>query len=302
MPSVSNMSLGGGGISNLNMQPVPSNSDCGIKDVWASNLKEEFRTIRQIISKYNYVAMDTEFPGIVAKPFGVFSSNADFQFVGLKLNVDILKMIQLGLSFFDENGKPPPGYSTWQFNFKFDLNGDMYAVDSIELLQNSGIQFKRHSEDGINPFEFAELLISSGLVLMEEVTWVSFHSNYDFGYLLRMLTNNALPPQETAFFEFLKMYFPRIYDVKYLMKSCKNLKGGLQEVAEQLDIQRVGPQHQAGSDSLLTGMVFFKMREMFFEDNIDDNKYCGHIYGLGTSFVVNGNSNFDNGENSTTLT
>lgn len=29
---------------------------------------------------------------------------------------------------------------------------------------------------------------------------------------------------------------------------------------------------------------------MFFEDKIDDAKYCGHLYGLGTSFVVNGNS------------
>lgn len=46
------------------------------------------------------------------------------------------------------------------------------------------------------------------------------------------------------------------------MKSCKNLKGGLQEVAEQLDLERIGPQHQAGSDSLLTGMAFFKMREV----------------------------------------
>ena len=27
------------------------------------------------------------------------------------------------------------------------------------------------------------------------------------------------------------------------------------------------------------------MREMFFEDNIDDLKYCGHLYGLGTAFV-----------------
>lgn len=52
--------------------------------------------------------------------------------------------------------------------------------------------------------------------------------------------------------------------LQYLMKSCKNLKGGLQEVAEQLDLKRVGPQHQAGSDSLLTGMVFFKMREVKF--------------------------------------
>ena len=57
------------------------------------------------------------------------------------------------------------------------------------------------------------------------------------------------------------------------MKSCKNLKGGLQEVADQLELMRIGPQHQAGSDSLLTGMAFFKMREVcwfwsFFRLNI----------------------------------
>lgn len=46
------------------------------------------------------------------------------------------------------------------------------------------------------------------------------------------------------------------------MKSCKFLKGGLQEVADQLELLRIGPQHQAGSDSLLTGMAFFKMKEV----------------------------------------
>jgi hypothetical protein len=33
------------------------------------------------------------------------------------------------------------------------------------------------------------------------------------------------------------------------------------------------------------------MKEMFFEDDIDDSKYCGHLYGLGTNFVVGTNSN-----------
>lgn len=157
----------------------------------------------------------------------------------------------------------------------------MYAQDSIDLLQNSGIQFKKHEEEGIDPIDFAELLMTSGIVLMDNIKWLSFHSGYDFGYLMKVLTDQNLPADESEFFELLRIYFPTIYDVKYLMKSCKNLKGefigfiieeylcndkivlgGLQEVAEQLDIRRIGPQHQAGSDSLLTGMAFFKMREV----------------------------------------
>ena len=72
--------------------------------------------------------------------------------------------------------------------------------------------------------------------MLDNVKWLSFHSGYDFGYLLSILTNIKLPDGETEFFELLKIYFPNIYDVKYLMKSCKNLKGGLQEVADMLEV------------------------------------------------------------------
>ena len=61
-------------------------------------------------------------------------------------------------------------------------------------------------------------------------------SGYDFGYLLRLLTNQKLPDEEAEFYNILSCFFPKIYDVKYLMKSCKNLKGGLQEVADQLKV------------------------------------------------------------------
>jgi CCR4-NOT transcription complex subunit 7/8 len=46
-------------------------------------------------------------------------------------------------------------------------------------------------------------------------------------------------------------------------------------------VSRVGPQHQAGSDSLLTCHSFFKMRSVFFENKVDEDKYAGQIYGLG---------------------
>lgn len=49
-------------------------------------------------------------------------------------------------------------------------------------------------------------------------------SGYDFGYLIKILSNANLPEEEVDFFEILRLYFPVIYDVKYLMKSCKSLK------------------------------------------------------------------------------
>ena len=67
--------------------------------------------------------------------------------------------------------------------------------DSIDLLNRSGIQFKRHEEEGIEVDDFAELLIPSGLVLVD-THFVSFHSPYDFGYLLKVLTNKNLPDEE----------------------------------------------------------------------------------------------------------
>ncbi|XP_030875289.1 CCR4-NOT transcription complex subunit 8-like [Leptonychotes weddellii] len=75
-----------------------------------------------------------------------------------------------------------------------------------------------------------------------------------------------------------------------------HLQGGLQEVADQLDLQRIGRQHQAGSDSLLTGMAFFRMKELFFEDSIDDAKYCGRLYGLGTGVAQKQNEDVDSAQ------
>lgn len=55
---------------------------------------------------------------------------------------------------------------------------DMFAQDSVELLRNSGIDFLSHKEYGIEANDFGEHLMTSGLVLNENIKWISFH-RYD---------------------------------------------------------------------------------------------------------------------------
>lgn len=59
---------------------------------------------------------------------------------------------------------------------------------------------------------------------------------YDFGYLLKILTCEPLPPNEDDFFHLLYIWFPCIYDIKHVIRSVKTLRGGLQEIAESLGV------------------------------------------------------------------
>lgn len=111
--------------------------------------------IRDIIEGYNYLAMDTEFPGVVVRPVGTFKNHGEYHYQTLRYgrrpvsqrcphgfdrarvllaralvdrpllvhraNVDMLKLIQLGLTFVDEKGDLPiieGEPSIWQFNFR----------------------------------------------------------------------------------------------------------------------------------------------------------------------------------------
>lgn len=266
------------------MSILPKNDSIHIREVWNDNLDAEFALIREIVDDYPYIAMDTEFPGIVLRPVGTFKSTSDYHYQTLKANVDLLKLIQLGLTFSDEDGNLPTcgtdKFCIWQFNFReFNPADDVFANDSIELLRQSGIDFKKNSERGVDASRFAELLMSSGIVLNDAVHWVTFHSGYDFGYLLKLLTCQNLPDTQVGFFNLIKMYFPTVYDIKHLMKFCNSLHGGLNKLAELLEVERVGICHQAGSDSLLTSSTFRKLKESFFNGSTE--RYAGVLYGLG---------------------
>ena len=71
------------------------------------------------------------------------------------------------------------------------------------------------------------------------------------------------PPQ---FFNLLFKYFPTIYDIKYMASLIDGFWGGLQKTADDLGAKRIGPEHQAGSDAMLTMSTYFAMAKSKFKD------------------------------------
>ena len=260
---------------------------------------------------------------------GFAGSKAEYHYQTLRCNVDILKPIQVGITLWSPEGELPPQHpdpellsklsrdrsikqqsfngnnimflpSTWVFNFQFDLEEDMYAESSIELLKSSGVDFHRHRDHGIDPGAFGSMLTTSGLAFQENVNWLSFHSGYDFGYLIKLLTNDALPHDQNEFFEQVRIFFPRLWDIKFLLRQAQKLrqqpgrlqgaessriidslgsKSGLQDLADELGCHRIGVQHNGGSDAWLTGAVFWAMRTKIFGGTIEE-ELSDQIYGL----------------------
>lgn len=70
----------------------------------------------------------------------------------------------------------------------------MYPPDSVEQLQKAGIEFQKHEEYGILPNDFAELMITSGLVLAPETKWISFHRWVVVVNLGNTFRNRQFPP------------------------------------------------------------------------------------------------------------
>lgn len=255
-----------------------------MRQVWGDNTESEIEIIRNIIESCTVIAVDTEFPGVVVRSIGHFSNSGEYHYQTLRMNVEMLKLVQLGFTLCDDSGRIPLVDGTpsiWQFNFKeFKLNDDAFAKDSVDLLKQSGIDFNAHERRGVDINIFGGLLISSGIVLRRDIKWITFHSAYDFGYILKVCTGSNLPVSEKEFFDLLKVYFPKFYDMKYLIKFC-DLHGGLSKLAEYLQVRRLGYQHQSGSDSLLTARTFFSLVQKHFHGHCKVQRYCCVLYGLG---------------------
>ncbi|XAR58622.1 Poly(A)-specific ribonuclease [Bertholletia excelsa] len=229
-----------------------------------------------MLDMYTFVAMDTEFPGFLSNTPRYGSQEQRYQ--DLKINVESLKMIQLGLTLFDSEGRIS---GSWQINFSdFDASRDLHAEASVRLLRKSGIDLEKNTLQGVEGRVFAKLFFSV-LSNHRNLKWVSFHGLYDFAYVFKTVSGaQVLPPTLTHFAYLLWQFFGSVCDVKYMARFCEGLmmgELGLERMAKILHVHRSGQAHQAGSDSLLTARVFVRMKEVY---GLDEREFEGFLYGI----------------------
>lgn len=86
--------------------------------------------------------------------------------------------------------------------------------------------------------------MSSGVVLNDDIHCVTFHGYNDIGYLIRILRGGRdLPESENEFLELVRVFFPNLYDIKYLVNfaSNPNLRrgGGLEKIGNVLKVNKL---------------------------------------------------------------
>ncbi len=260
-----------------------SNTNNIIKEVYEDNFLEELKKITVLLEEdFTVVGMDTEFPGTVFNSNNF--TNKNFYYEILKINIDSLKLIQLGITLKNKKGEFPSKYPyfTWQFNFKFDIKKEFFCPKSIKLLTNAGINFEKLKNKGIEHKKFAIYFMTSGLVLNPDINWICFQGSYDFGYLLRLLINEPLPEKENEFIKLLNLYFPNFYDIRMLAKDKCCLQGSLNKLAKRLKIDRgTSDAHQAGSDSYITIEIYIKLIKCGIANKELMIKNKNILYGIG---------------------
>ena len=142
----------------------------------------------------------------------------------------------MGFTLADETGALVAEDSIWQFNFHFDLEKDKCNENTEAFLKKAGIDFAKLKSDGISHEHFAEQIMASGLVCNPDFRWIVFHGSFDFAYFIKMVRGDILPQQVAEFFQILKIFFPKIYDIKSITEKVSTLGNSLSSYGQKLDV------------------------------------------------------------------
>ncbi|KAF8104017.1 hypothetical protein N665_0181s0038 [Sinapis alba] len=254
------------------------------RPVWRRNVDEELARLKECLKLFPLIAFDTEYPGITYRTF-LYSSD-DECYNAMKANVESSKLIQCGFTLFNAKGEIG---GVWEINFSnFGDPSDARNENSIDFLKKHGVDLNKIRNEGVDMFKYAffpKLLSALYSRTHQHVEFVTFQGAYDFAYVLCILNHGKLPETRGEFaLEVLKV-FGEVYDLKVMAGYCHGLGDhlGLSKLAQLLNIPRVGRAHHAGSDSLMTALVFIKLKHLFHENC----KFAkGMLYGIGKRMMV----------------
>jgi len=109
------------------------------------------------------------------------------------------------------------------------------------ILKNAGIDFDKFLKYGIEPKQFAEYFMGSGLLLNDDIHWIVFHGGFDIGYLLRLTDFLPLPQTDIDFQQKIRTYFPNLWDIKYILHELFPKKTySLARIVNEMGVQRIG--------------------------------------------------------------
>ncbi|KAK1686855.1 hypothetical protein QYE76_047703 [Lolium multiflorum] len=251
--------------------PAAKGRKLEIRQVWAGNVDYEFWRIRQAAEMYPYVAMDTEFPGVVhcpSKPHFLLTPSE--RYAALKSNVDALHLIQVGLAFAPSPDAPPA------IAFEQPREPTRACTPRPESVTAPPRPRPRRAPRAPR----CRPRLRAAPRAQAARTW-AVHSAYDFGYLVKLLMGRKLPRTLPEFLGLVRVFFgEQVYDVRHIMGRCPGLRGGLDAVAAALGAQReAGRAHQAGSDSALTWEAFRRVRQVYFAKE-GVRGFAGVLFGL----------------------
>lgn len=262
-------------------------TSCQVQQVWLFNFNEEMAKFEQLLIKYSsaILVVDTEFPGVVVHAAAP-ASTAPFAhaYATLVANVEVLRLIQVGMVLLQPDGSPlpEPGPTAWTFNLAFDKQRHVHAVDSIALLEKSGGVSAAQAYHGIDHATFARRMLTSGFLLSSSVTWAVWSGAWDMAYLARLFTGCPLPDKLDDFLSLCASLWPRLYDIKLVagQQLPEDQRGSLQVVANALNISFSSQLHQAGVDAVLAGAVYRELAKQRGSAVLPATTLLGCLYGL----------------------
>ncbi|XP_056684298.1 putative CCR4-associated factor 1 homolog 8 [Spinacia oleracea] len=233
-----------------------------VVQVSTSNLDEQIDNLSHKLDHYPNISIDTEF-GWFKRDMNINGTDLEI-YEDLKYNLTHSNLREIGMTVSDNGGEVG---GTWRFDFFPSKKAGITLRDCIPT-KKFITRFKKLMQD-----------------FHGKVKWFTFAGYFDVAHLVSLLERKPLPELiksspatatttattynidgEEGFVEVVQRYFGKVYDLKVIAKHYENLFGknkylGLQRLANQIGVKRVGREHDGASDSLLTAGIFAKFIE-----------------------------------------